>query len=303
MPDHASPLRIAPSPRGQCAGDAPLRIAAGGTDFHPNPELVDAHVGSVGMDELRAWARMLDDVERVRVACDLRVSALKRENRKADKTMLTARDGLAAVERAFTRQVERAYRDLPISDWTRPIPGVGDKLMGRLIAEIGDPATRPNPAKLLAYCGVGDPALKRVRGMRQEDAFRLGSPKAKAILLNPDTGIAAQIVRHRPEPYRSIYDERKAVYEEFRPDWPQIRRDRAARRVAVKRFLIDLWRESQRLAAEPAPDQPPVEARRKNVGGDNLAPTKPTPIPSLAASAQTSTTPRAATRPIRTSAS
>lgn len=66
------------------------------------------------------------------------------------------------------------------------------------------------------------------------------NPEARAALLEPDTGLAAQIVRQRTPGYRDIYDQTKARLETERPDAKPISRERIARKVAIKAFVGDL---------------------------------------------------------------
>jgi hypothetical protein len=112
---------------------------------------------------------------------------------------------------------------------------------------------------------TGVRSLWHYLGLHAEDGksprFRRGSqaswdPELRAAVLMPDAGIASQIVRHRPEKYREVYDTTKArlVMERglvdgvgHRPEsggrdgpvrlgWA----DATARKVAVKAFVGDL---------------------------------------------------------------
>lgn len=66
------------------------------------------------------------------------------------------------------------------------------------------------------------------------------NPSARATILMPDVGMAAQIVKHRTQPYRQRYDDAKARLAAERPDWRPIQVDRCAQKIAVKVFIGDL---------------------------------------------------------------
>jgi hypothetical protein len=103
---------------------------------------------------------------------------------------------------------------------------------------VADPAHLRNVAKLWAYCGHGDPARRRTKGMTQEEALALGSPRAKMIVHL----MAELCIRQRHGDYRKVYDAARAVYA-TRPDdeWSDLRRHNAALRKTGKEILKDLW--------------------------------------------------------------
>lgn len=135
-----------------------------------------------------------------------------------------------------------------VQQWVIDTPGLGESTMARLIGTIGDPRIahpkhwevtgkakktkapedgesralddrarvlvedppyERTVGQLWSYCGIGDPARKKVKGMSQEDAFKLGNPKAKMLLYL----IAESIVKVGKGPYRKVYDETKEGYQ------------------------------------------------------------------------------------------
>jgi hypothetical protein len=113
--------------------------------------------------------------------------------------------------------------------------------MARLISVIGDPAERPNPAKLWAYCGYGDPARITIpKGAVQAELLARGNPEAKKRVWL----IVRSFVMKENSPYRSVYEQAKERYEGR--DWTPGHKDAAARRFVAKRFLKDLWIESRK---------------------------------------------------------
>lgn len=177
-------------------------------------DLPSSHEGGAAsaalLSQLRDLGRTLDDVERARIQVGNRLAALTRGEDFADIGMPTeltsAFDLMLDAEAGVVRAMEKTWRRHPLYAWSRHVPGVGDKSIARLLAEIGDPTLRPvghfededeitrrfvvddyEPRKLsqlAAYCGHGDPnrrkrASRNGSGMTQAEAMRLGNPVAK----------------------------------------------------------------------------------------------------------------------------
>lgn len=211
---------------------------------------------------IRLLGRTIDDLEIARIENGNRIAAAQREGYDLP-WMDVIQSGMSSVEHEAKLAIKRLWRRHPLAPWAKAIPGLGELLIARLIAEIGDPASRENPGKLLAYCGHGDPALSiREKGATQEDLFRRGNPYAKKAVWK----IAKQFERTvgseksgARSPYRDLYDERKTQTEgrlhsrECRrcgpsgspaqpgDPWSDAHRQADALRVIGKRFLIDLW--------------------------------------------------------------
>lgn len=133
---------------------------------------------SLLLASIRHLGGLLDDLERVRVANGNRISAMEREF--GDSFGLDAVQAhLRATEHQAQLELVRLWRKHPLAPWAKGYHGLGEKSIARLVALVGDPAERPNVAKLWAYCGHGDPARRRVKGMGQAELFRLGNPRAK----------------------------------------------------------------------------------------------------------------------------
>jgi hypothetical protein len=131
------------------------------------------------LSAIRHLGGLLDDLEAVRIANGNRIGAIEREYGDA-----FGLDAIQAHLRATEHQAEleliRLWRRHPLAPWAKDYRGVGEKSIARLVAIVGDPADRPNPGKLFAYCGHGDPArsVKR-KGMTQAELFKAGNPRAK----------------------------------------------------------------------------------------------------------------------------
>jgi transposase len=116
---------------------------------------------------LLIFAEALDDIERLRIATDNRIRAMVDvhglEGTPEHKQLVALSEVLHAQEHGIILTLRRAMRAHPLGLWVRETVGVGEKQAARLLAAIGDPAERPNVAKLWQYCGHGDPARSHCR--------------------------------------------------------------------------------------------------------------------------------------------
>lgn len=140
------------------------------TDAHPSPGLprlspvgaYDVPVPSTTarrQDDslLLIYADALDDFERTRIATQNRVRALV--DLGGDGTPEVARlqgltDALFKLEHDIELQLGRAVRRHQLGPWIKSTVGVGERQGGRLLAAIGDPASRRTVSQLWAYCGL-----------------------------------------------------------------------------------------------------------------------------------------------------
>jgi len=212
----------------------------------PSPELLAS---------IKTLGNLLDDLERVRIMNGNRVAALEREYGGSIPHLDIIAKQLRAVEHEAQLELVRMWRKHPLAPWAKSIQGVGEKSIARLIADIGDPGDRPNVAKLWAYCGVGDPARKRRKGMTQQEAFAMGNPHAKKMCWL----ISEAFVKNRNSPYRAVYDNRRQATANRVHDtvcvrcgpagkpaapgspWSLKHQHEDGKRIAVKIFLKDLW--------------------------------------------------------------
>ena len=226
---------------------------------------VDSHSLDDGLLlSIKTLGYLLDNLERVRIMNSNRISALNRDFGASLPALDLAQEHLKAVEHEAELEIKRVWRRHPLRKWAADYPGVGEKLIARLIAEIGDPGERPNPAKLWAYCGLGDPARKRKQGMTQEEAFKLGNPKAKKLCWL----IGESFVKVNRGPGRERYDEARLRYADrvhatacvrcgpsgkpalVGSPWSLKHQHEAAKRYTVKMFLKELWIASRQDAED-----------------------------------------------------
>lgn len=234
--------------RTQCAG-VPLPDDQGKRD-HQSPTvagerpIVPADLAAADA-LLLVLADALDDTERVRIATGNRLRAL-RDDKRLDGTpaadALEALHGqLTSMEHALALDLKRAMRRHPLGPWVAATIGVGEKQAARLLAAIGDPGARPNPAKLWAYCGYHVIDGKRPRRRKGEKANWSNTAKMRARL------IAESCIKHAHSPYRAVYDRERAKW--AARDTTDGHRHNHALAVVAKAVLLDMWRAGREAAA------------------------------------------------------
>jgi transposase len=250
---------------------APARATVATTPIPQTPARATAaaepteHPPAQALDLIRSLGQLLDDLEQLRIANGNRIGALERERGGSLPHLELIQGSLEAIEHEAQLELRRAWRRHPLSAWAKSIPGAGETLMARLVAAVGDPASRPNPGKLWAYCGHGDPERSRIpKGATQAELFRRGNSNAKKRVYL----LAAQFRRTPGSPYRLLYDQARDRYAErvheracprcgpagkpAQPGspWSLGHQDAAALRFVGKRFLLDLWLAARELEEE-----------------------------------------------------
>lgn len=207
--------------------------------------------------QLRHLARTLEDIEKLRIQHSHRREAFVRDHELAlPLPPDSVSDALATAEHGAELELKRLFRQLPagIVNWQKQTAGVGEKQLARLVGEIGDPAARPNVAKLWAYCGY-DPTRRRRKGMSQEEALACGNSFAKSrcrlIAEKCVTFDGKPDKRGRPRarsPYRNVYELRREAT--LDRDWTDGHKHSDALRIVAKTILKDLWAASRHAAPD-----------------------------------------------------
>lgn len=152
-------------------------------------------------DELRIYAECLADSmdHRIALANRLRSGTVPKD------VVAELLADLNHTEKVLRRGMVKSFRRTApeVAAWTKETVGLGEETMARLIGCIGHPVVaRPHHwegegtsrqlvadepylrtvSQLWSYCGHGDPARRKRKGMTADDAMRLGSPHAKKLV-------------------------------------------------------------------------------------------------------------------------
>jgi hypothetical protein len=150
---------------------------------------------------LRGWAEAFEDAQKSRVAMENRLRSMSARAEAAEAIL----GGMKTAERLAALEMRRSFRKAApaVRAWVLETPGLGEHLFARLIGAIGhpviaspyhwtgegehrrlvpDPPYRRTVSQLWSYCGHGDPARRKRKGMTAEEAFTLGNPRAKMLV-------------------------------------------------------------------------------------------------------------------------
>lgn len=218
------------------------------------------------LEQIRLLGRTLDDLENMRKQSGNRIGAFERNLGLTIDYHDVIMKQLRVAEHVAELELKRTWRKHPLAEWAKGIHGVGEKSIARLIAEIGDPAERPNPGKLLAYCGHGEPLRKKRKGMTQEEAFKLGNPRAKSLVWL----IATSMLKLGN---REIYDARREKTKDR--GWTPGHEHADALRIVGKEFLKRLWEESRKISSDHKPSETQCTRVAAEVCADHSPPDTP----------------------------
>lgn len=253
----------APSADGQDGCDTHTPLAVGNSSSSPTMHDAATKPTPSGWLNLRVWAEMYHDAQTHRIAASNRA---ERGGVHPDEYQPHI-DALKALEHQCGLVLVRAYRRIvpvEIREWQKASPGIGEHSLARLLGHLGHPvhatphvwigggasrelkALEPfdrGVAQLWAYCGHGDPARRKRRGMSVDDAFGLGSPTCKMIV--HQLLAVACVKQPKGTIYRDAYDEARARYADRVDDegkaWTLLHQHNAALRFVGKQILKDLW--------------------------------------------------------------
>lgn len=188
-------------------------------------------------------ADSLDDLEGVRMTLASRLNSLRTVKGMADspedQQLSAMLNAIIALEHQAELQLRRTMKAHPLGPFVKCTVGLGDKQAARLLAAIGDPASRPNVAKLWAYCGyhvIDGQAPRRRKGMTANWNHKA---RSRVYLC------AMSCIKHRHSPYRPLYEEARAKYEHL--EIPDAHKHARALRIVSKAILRDLWVEARAL--------------------------------------------------------
>jgi len=230
------------------------------------------------------WLGMSTDVKLYRQIQKLRLGIGERirsvEQGRSERNVARDRewfDGLYAIEKNVRKSVETLAQTHPLwTDWLQYVRGIGPLNMAQLIGEIvginehhnaiarKEPKARDERERAWAKergteikpTGIG--AFDTVSALWKYAGLAPGQKPIKGEVLSYNNrlktvclGIVGDCMIRANSPYRVIYDNAKAKYEETRPDWTKGHRHYAARRKMVKVFLSHFWEHWRELEGYP----------------------------------------------------
>jgi hypothetical protein len=218
----------------------PTQRPSAATISDPGRHDHEAQISLAGADLhdaiLAILAASLDDLERTRIATENRIRALRDEQGLAgspfEAKLAALLDGLKTLEHQATLDLRRALRLHPLATFVKKTRGLGEKQAARLLAAIGDPATRENPAKLWQYAGHGDPARSRKR-------------RGQVVEFNPTAKMRVHLCAESMlrAGNRDVYDRERAKWADR--ETSDGHKHNHALRVVGKALLLDLWKASR----------------------------------------------------------
>lgn len=157
-----------------------------------------------GMETVKIVVRRLYDAQQQRIAAQNRIARLVREGvvpkEHAESIFAKTTEMEVKLEKMYERIVAKELKGKRImSEWLSKVKGIGPRLAGLLIANIGTPVRFANPSKLWAYCGlhvVDGRAVRRKKGQKANWNAELKTTAFK---------IATSFIKAGDSPYNSLY--------------------------------------------------------------------------------------------------
>jgi hypothetical protein len=213
-------------------------------------------------DSLRVFAESFWDVQEARKGISHRIKTKAIPIDPVADSLKALKESEKKLGLAMIRAFRRAAPE--VRAWVLDTPGVGEHLMARLLGVIGhpviatpyhwegegkqrqlvaDPPYLRSVSQLWSYCGHGDPARRRRKGMAADEAFALGNPRAKTLvfLIAKGAYMCVGDERRQQSPYRDVYELARARYEGEDKWASDSHRRNSALRVTGKAILKDLW--------------------------------------------------------------
>jgi hypothetical protein len=236
-----------------------------------------------------AWSPDLPEAEREKI--NREVKELIKKARAGEQSELSdivlvsdqARAPTDDMRDASEKAMEKLAVKLPVYPWIKSVHGAGELGLATIVAEAGDLASYPNPAKLwkrlgfAPYDGFAGSSWKR-------DTWRPRALTKEEWIANPFSGqryaLMHQIIvwlvnaqwigKAKTEsgegepngPYGQIYSDRRKHTMKTHTDWSDGHRRMDALRVTMKVFLLHLWMEWNGKNANSGRRRTPSNVRR-----------------------------------------
>lgn len=210
--------------------------------------------------ESRADEKSLESIAKIR-----KLFASTEKGMKENPIFYEAKE----AEEFIYKEIEKLLPSFEIyGQFMEPIRGIGPRIAGGLIAEIGDIRRFKSPAALCQYCGYGfwqngeEWAVESLANAKHSDA---GCANYNQYLKQTLWLLGDQFVKQRDPKYRDLYDNYKLRIKEKHPapielklksgksryEWSDKHIHLTAMRKTITRFLWNLWKQWMRLT-EPA---------------------------------------------------
>lgn len=190
------------------------------------------------------YARMLWDIQKVRIAMGNRVAAMERDGLPEEWALpiKAYADDLLKSEKGMDAQLKKLAKRHFLAAWIEAQPGIGLPGFARLMGVTGPLDNFATVSKLWRYVGM---AVDNGEAPRRRKGERLNySPQGRVLCHQ----LGEAIVKVGRGPYREAYSLKKAEYEVNHADWTPLHRHNAAMRYAVKMLLKEMWKEWRRAA-------------------------------------------------------
>lgn len=273
----------------ECVANPMEQASAAGNSEDVRPPASDAAPSVLrppGPDvflELRRLSECFLDIQEVRMRTENRLRSGQVSKVTTDALLKSVRNSETMLRSPLKKALKVAHPELYA--WAGETPGIGEHTLGLLLGHTGHPiiahphhwtdhppedhvcdpdrcgksrhlvAGQPfvrSQSQFRSYCGHGDPARKRRKGMTADDAMALGNPGAKRATYLMAKACMQQTGAGNGErsPYRDVYEDRRITTAGTRPEWTDGHALADALRITGKEILNDVWA----VAREAMPD-------------------------------------------------
>lgn len=188
--------------------------------------------------------------QKARVAMHNRVVAIQDGRDVADQDTLDLfmewEDRFQELETQAGKDIAKAIGNEPIVETLVQLKGIAFTLAAKLVSQI-DITKTETPSALWRYAGYGVTDGQRDRPTK-------GQKLIYNATLKKDLYLVGSSFMRSASPYRKVYDDSRAYYEQFRPDWTKAHIHLASLRKMIKIFLVHLYEVWRTLEGLPIRD-------------------------------------------------
>lgn len=187
---------------------------------------------------LLVTAQLRETFQKQRIAMNNRIAAIEsgRDNTTSStlRTLQAWYDRFETMEQNASDELVEVAKEIEIVNHMVEVKGISFVMAARLVAYI-DIYKADTVSALWRYCGYAvDEAGRAERPVKGQKLSYNKRVKTTCFL------IGLQMLKCN-SPYRKVYDDSKAYYEEKHPEWTPMHRHLAAMRKMIKVFLAHVW--------------------------------------------------------------